>query len=289
MFRRPRSPANRLRRRNRRHELLESRRLMAANLVYSEIIQRDESPALVSTQTPSQSAAPRVVLPIVAQFSVESIREDDAGTVHLTLRRNPRDISGAMSIQVTGGDASQLPMPSTIVIPAGKSEVTLRLTPTNDTQAEKSLTLVYTFSATGRSTTSATLQLHDDESPKFQNPVLRHDVNNDGRVSAVDALMVLNALGRSSTTELDPSQAEPGGIFHDVNGDYAITALDALDVINSLGQSRSTTASDSIQHPRAFQIPEAATARITARESAIDSDRNDETMRLESKETVRKL
>jgi hypothetical protein len=59
------------------------------------------------------------------------------------------------------------------------------------------------------------------------------DVNNDGKVSALDALVVINQLSLKTTIE---SEEAPLGsqVFADVNGDGKVTAIDALLVINSL-------------------------------------------------------
>ena len=55
------------------------------------------------------------------------------------------------------------------------------------------------------------------------------DVNADGGVSAVDALMVINSLN-------DSAEGESRSVLSDVNGDGQVTALDALQVINYLNE-----------------------------------------------------
>ena len=56
------------------------------------------------------------------------------------------------------------------------------------------------------------------------------DVNDDGEVSAVDALVIINAMNRNRTGESE--------MFTDVNDDGEQTALDALRVINRLNRDR---------------------------------------------------
>ncbi|ELP35291.1 choice-of-anchor I family protein [Rhodopirellula baltica] len=63
----------------------------------------------------------------------------------------------------------------------------------------------------------------------FSNQRMQTDVNNDGQVSALDALLVINALNQPNTFM---SRA-----FLDVNEDGATTAIDALRVINALGDN----------------------------------------------------
>ena len=87
-------------------------------------------------------------------------------------------------------------------------------------------------------------------SADWRNPVNVMDVNQDGTITALDALMVINELGRGGARELDARPPESSSPFVDVNGDGSVTALDALLVINALARldgpqnelSESTTA-----------------------------------------------
>jgi hypothetical protein len=64
--------------------------------------------------------------------------------------------------------------------------------------------------------------LHNDANPA--------DVNNDGDVSAIDALLVMNFLaGKQAESEHIAS-----GLFHDVSGEGDVTSRDALMVVNYL-------------------------------------------------------
>ncbi len=74
----------------------------------------------------------------------------------------------------------------------------------------------------------------------WQNPASKGDVNFDGKVSALDALVILNDLRIYSPRSL-PLLASGGeqlaSLFLDVSGDNSATALDALRVINLLAQN----------------------------------------------------
>ncbi|MDA9779095.1 Ig-like domain-containing protein [Rubripirellula sp.] len=81
------------------------------------------------------------------------------------------------------------------------------------------------------------------EGSNWKNFVKPSDVNNDQNVSALDALTVINELGRRShsddlTFELDDAAilVTGEGHFYDQNGDGKCTALDALRVINELAR-----------------------------------------------------
>ncbi|MEM1068808.1 MAG: Ig-like domain-containing protein [Planctomycetota bacterium] len=72
-----------------------------------------------------------------------------------------------------------------------------------------------------------------------QNTRLAQDVNDDGFVSPIDALLVINDLGRGSSAEGEAAGSSSGSTSYylDVNGDNQVTAIDALQVINYLVKS----------------------------------------------------
>ncbi len=95
--------------------------------------------------------------------------------------------------------------------------------------------------ATHQTSNSEVIQL---ESPSQWQNFLRHgDVNNDGVVTAVDALRIINELGRRTFSDpqtrvlRDATTVFPfPGIYFDHNGDGRASALDALRVINDLAR-----------------------------------------------------
>ncbi len=75
----------------------------------------------------------------------------------------------------------------------------------------------------------------------WQNPIELSDVNNDGNVTANDALLVINELGRRTFSDDETAQLDDPltvvvwpGVYYDQSGDGRATALDALRVINRL-------------------------------------------------------
>ncbi|MGB7344459.1 MAG: dockerin type I domain-containing protein [Pirellulaceae bacterium] len=245
LFRRRNPVRSRQRVRRIQCQPLELRQLMAADVdVFSPVIASSNmEPAQVEVASVlshgdtsiQQRTAARNGLPLSATFSAENIREDSRGAVSLTLRRNPRDVGTDLLVRVTGGDASQLPLQSLIVIPAGKSEVVVRLTPTNDSIAERPKSLTYTFTAANHQAVAASINLLDDETPTHQNPASKFDVNNDGQTTPLDILVIINALASDGNSEFDPNQ-NSDAFFKDVNGDYLLTPLDVLLVINELAE-----------------------------------------------------
>ena|GEM_PF-1846826 len=73
-----------------------------------------------------------------------------------------------------------------------------------------------------------------DDEAVFSNPADPLDVNNDGLVSPIDALLVINDMNRHGARSLSGSA---GGVpYVDVNGDRAVSPIDALLVINAMNE-----------------------------------------------------
>jgi hypothetical protein len=96
--------------------------------------------------------------------------------------------------------------------------------------------------STGRVSAPVTVSISVTPS-RYQNPTpgLREDVNADGRITAIDALRVINFLdrrlldGTSNSVPVSEIGSAPPD-FYDVSGNGAVSAQDALIVINRLGE-----------------------------------------------------
>lgn len=71
----------------------------------------------------------------------------------------------------------------------------------------------------------------------WQNPGIRFDVNDSGDVQPLDALVVINDIGRHGSREL-PSTNDARAPYVDVNADGWVTPLDALLVLNALHRNQ---------------------------------------------------
>jgi hypothetical protein len=73
---------------------------------------------------------------------------------------------------------------------------------------------------------------------EFTNPYNRYDVTNDGFVTPIDVLAVVNFLNIAGTTDLarwaPGGEGEARGPYYDVNSDYVISPMDVLGLINYL-------------------------------------------------------
>jgi hypothetical protein len=76
--------------------------------------------------------------------------------------------------------------------------------------------------------------------PPWQNPTDALDVNNDGAVVPLDALLVINEINANGSRPLEPPPSPTGPTqpppYLDVNGDAFLSPLDALLIINHLNE-----------------------------------------------------
>ncbi|QDV43602.1 hypothetical protein Enr13x_34590 [Stieleria neptunia] len=76
---------------------------------------------------------------------------------------------------------------------------------------------------------------YSDPISPWRNRLRYGDVNADGNVSPLDALIVINELGRHGPSiNLDAHPYDPETPFYDVSGDRIVSTLDALHVINAI-------------------------------------------------------
>ena len=81
----------------------------------------------------------------------------------------------------------------------------------------------------------------------FQNPGQQFDVNRDLRVSALDALQVINFVAKNGSDFALPA-INSGSNFPDVNGSNKVTALDALQIINQLPEENGPLLAVRLEH-----------------------------------------
>ena len=74
----------------------------------------------------------------------------------------------------------------------------------------------------------------------YKHPVERLDVSNDGVITALDALFVVNKINETGVGDLPAVDGEPTA-FYDAHVDNLLTAFDALDIINHLNKFATTT------------------------------------------------
>ncbi len=137
-------------------------------------------------------------------------------------------------------------------------EQTLKLR--DDVQLEEPVntSLILTLTAVARNgdriSDSFAIRVVPTRSP-WQNPAMPEDVNNDGIITPLDVLVIINILNAQGSHRLPPpptsGTGEPILIWPDVTGDGLVTPLDVLRIINVLNDRRQGEGEAQAQRPAA--------------------------------------
>lgn len=112
----------------------------------------------------------------------------------------------------------------------------------------------------------------------WQNPINNNDVDNDGEVTPLDPLQIINMLNELGPSDLN--RPKDGTPFVDVNGDGLLTPLDALLVINEINANSLTVPSPDGEAPQQNsgqnQLSSGPSRPLPAFAEAVDSAIDDE-------------
>ena len=159
------------------------------------------------------------------------------GTAAGTVTRSGADTSLPLVVNLSSSSPSDATVPATVTIPANQSSANFPIAAVQNSQ-HGTTSVTITATATGFPAATQSVLVIDSNSPHaWQNPIDHEDVNNDGAVSALDALIIFNYLNSVGSGPV-PSAGNPPP-FYDVNGDNAISPLDALLIFNELNNGGS--------------------------------------------------
>jgi len=161
------------------------------------------------------------------QAGVEFVSENAGdAAVQWTLSRVGADLSGDLQVTLASSDTSELVLPGSVVIPAQQAAMTFTADVIDDHLLDGSQQVTVTASASSFEDVVTTIEITDYET--WQNPVDRYDVNQDGHVSPLDVLRVIERLQREGPHALpiNPDPVDAPSPFLDVNGDLQLSALD---------------------------------------------------------------
>jgi hypothetical protein len=115
---------------------------------------------------------------------------------------------------------------------AAESTFTISLDAADDTPSHDTLLFNHAFAAPASYEAESVVI----KQRAWQNAINRMDVNFDGFITPIDALIVINRLNTQGSGTLDPTPNAPNipQPFFDVNGDGDVTPIDALIIINRL-------------------------------------------------------
>jgi hypothetical protein len=139
-------------------------------------------------------------------------------------------------VSLTSSDETEATVPATVTIPAGESSASVRLIAQRDNESDGTQTVLVTAAASGYVGDEASIDVTDNPFP-WHNSLLAQDVNADGVVAPLDALVIINDLNSTGSRSLNSGSGAP---FLDVSQDGAVTPLDVLLVINFLNDRSAT-------------------------------------------------
>ena len=172
-------------------------------------------------------------------IDVSSISEKNGEAVGRVSRSNA-DNQQPLTVQLVNSNSAQAITSASVLIPAGQSSATFRISSVNDTAVDGTQSIQIGVVASGYLSDEATLDITDDDRLyPWNNPRNPLDVNDNGVVTALDALLVINALNtRIQLSSTLPDPFDPVQ-YLDVDPNGLVTPLDALLVINELNRPRS--------------------------------------------------
>jgi hypothetical protein len=117
----------------------------------------------------------------------------------------------------------------------------------------------------GGTSNQATVTISVTPTRFWQNQTRNLDVNNDGQISPIDVLQIVNRLNSSGAGALPvPSPGFAPPPFYDVNGDGNITPADALVVINAINDGNTGAEGEGEAEGELFTAPANAEAQSFA-------------------------
>lgn len=162
------------------------------------------------------------------------VREAD-GSITATVSRVSSDPAGDLVINLTSSDRTRVTLPSQVTIPAGANSVNFQLTLLDDSIFHYDDVIIRAFN--DQASGAEQLIVIDNENA-WHNYGVSLDVSGDGRVTAIDALLIINELNSARSGSLLNRFIELPPRYFDTSNDNNLTSIDALLVINTLNSGR---------------------------------------------------
>ena len=161
------------------------------------------------------------------------ISEKD-GVAKATITRSDTGSLGELTVQITASDSTNATFPASVLIAAGQVTGDFEIRSRDNTSLNPDRILQIEVASAGFESDDAELKIVDDESSKpWRNPLNNLDVNGDGFVTPLDALLIVNHLSAFGSGRLSLPWT---GRYIDASGDDFISPSDALQVINFLNR-----------------------------------------------------
>jgi len=220
--------------------------------------------------------------PLASADTATSLRD---ASVVINVLSNDNDPDGNSTIDVGSVKIVTVPSNGTATV---LSDGSIRFTPS--TGFTGTTTFFYTVADTNRIASLPALVTVNVVTSLYQNPRNRYDVNDDGLVGPIDALIVINDLKRSGTRILSSTAFTPPP-YIDVDGSSSVEPTDVLQIINFLTR-RSRTGSGEGESTQlvSMAVPAVSTSTLTSNSGmlTVSPDRLSSTVGLQLSEKTRK-
>ncbi len=141
---------------------------------------------------------------------------ENIGSITGTVFRSTVDPPGAVTIKLSTSDSTRSTVPAQVVIPADSNSVQFTIQVVDDQRYRYDQLMLF---ATGDNTLAGVELLVDDNDNPWNHSGKSLDVNGDGQLSAIDALLIINELNAGRSGSLNNRLLEFPPTFFDVSND----------------------------------------------------------------------
>jgi hypothetical protein len=182
------------------------------------------------------SASKTVVELLPIELAAPTVTES-ASSVRATIRRGRIPLSQPITVQLNSSDTSSATVPNTVTIPRGELFAQFDITVLNNAIYNGDRTVILSGSD-NQSVGAAALRIMEDDL-FWHNPVNGNDVDNDGSVTPLDVLAIVNLLNSDFPRNLSLQTPFNPPRYIDTDYDSFLSPLDVLVVVNFLNSSGS--------------------------------------------------
>lgn len=217
------------------------------NAIDDSILDGDQTVTFTASASNYTGAETQLVVTdretLTASFLADVYGEDTpADTIRLRVVASG-NATNNVPILLSGG-GGRIAYGNSWEIPANQNSVVVTLSPVDDAVEQVMQAITVSVAVPGTDGAAASFLLQDDEN-EFQNTGDRYNVNGEDDVTALDALVIINAINRANGDySVAGIEKQEGDGFWDVNGDYRVSAVDILQVINELNRRAANTEPD---------------------------------------------
>lgn len=177
------------------------------------------------------SASKTVVELLPIEFAAPTVTES-ASSVRATIRRGRIPLSQPITVQLNSSDTSSATVPNTVMIPSGELFAQFDVTVLNNAIYNGDRTVILS-GGDNQAVCGAALRIMEDDL-FWHNPANGNDVNNDGSVTPLDVLAIVNLLNVDFVRNLSLQTPFNPSRYIDTNNDAFLSPLDVLVVVNFL-------------------------------------------------------